>query len=178
MLKDFSGPVATAFAATVAALITLHFNRRQEIIGAAQKDIAASQRDIAKDKLKVDLFKERYAIYSAAKTLIEHTASLRDSDDVMRRSAEIRNLYIELDEAKFFFDAKVCAFLQKLHDEAESFLIELCADVDVDDASAWSARAERLARKNKTLRQTYVDLPKTFEGALEFTQLTGTAGDN
>ncbi len=177
LLRDFAGPLATVFAATVAALITFHFNKRQTIIAAAQRDIAASQRDIAKDKLKVDLFKERYAIYSAAKTLIDSAANLRDADDVMRHTAEFRKLYIALDEARFFFDAKVRAFLNKLHDDVESFLTDLSADVDVDDAAAWSARAERLAHKNAILRQVYADLPKMFEGALEFTQLTRTAGD-
>lgn len=170
--KDFSAPLATVFAATVAAIVTFYFNKRQTEIAKSQMGIAASQRDIATDKLKVDLFKERYGIYEAAKLLISIIANLRDFDDVGRRNNEIRDLYVKLEEARFFFDPDICAFLEKLHSNAESFLTELSADVSADDAAAWSARAERLTTKQAILRQMYADLPKKFQSALEFTQLT------
>ena len=176
ILKDFAGPLATVFAATVAAIITFYFNRRQTAIASTQMDIAASQRDVAKDKLKVDLFKERYAIYLAAKMLMENVTFLSDADDVLRRTTEIRSLYIQLDEARFFFDEKVCGFLNRLHDDTESFLTDLIADVNVDDQTAWSARAERLARKQAILREAYANLPKVFKSALGFSQLTRPSG--
>jgi hypothetical protein len=48
-LKDFAAPVATVFAASVAAWIALR-------LGKGQVAIARSQADIARDKLKFDLF--------------------------------------------------------------------------------------------------------------------------
>ena len=49
LLKDFAGPVATIFAASVAAHIALR-------LGKGQVAIATSQAAIARDKLKFDLF--------------------------------------------------------------------------------------------------------------------------
>jgi len=163
--KDFAGSIATIFAAAVAAIVTFYFNRRQTAI-------AASQRDIARDKLKVDLFQQRYKIYSVAKLLLEKIIVFGDRDDVVRGTNEIRDFYVTLDEARFFFDPDVCRLLETLHDNAEAFLTDLSADVNVDDPKAWSARAERLAKKQAVLRQMYADLPKRFENALGFAQLT------
>ena len=117
------------------------------------------------------MFKERYAIYFAAKKLIEVVTHLRDAEDVARRTTEIRNLYVELDEARFFFNATVRAFLNKLHADTELFLTDLSADVNVDDQEAWSSRAERLAHKQAVLRQAYADLPKVFKLRSSFLNL-------
>jgi hypothetical protein len=171
ILKDFAGPLATVFAATVAAIITFYFNRRQTAIASTQMDIAASQRDIAKDKVQRALCNLSRSEDVDGKCDVSH-----DADDVLRRTTEIRSLYIQLDEARFFFDEKVRGFLNRLHDDTESFLTDLIADVNVDDQTAWSARAERLARKQAILREAYANLPKVFESALGFSQLTRPSG--
>ena len=61
--KDFAGAIATTFAAFVAAGITYFFNR-------AQTRLAETQADVAVEKLKLDLFEKRYALYNSAKQLV------------------------------------------------------------------------------------------------------------
>ena len=63
--RDFASPVVTVIAAVIAGCITYIFAR-------VQADIAKSQRDIALDKLKFDLFRNRYEIYNSAKELLEY----------------------------------------------------------------------------------------------------------
>src|SRR5947209_16987516 len=110
VLKDFSAPVATSFAASVAAYIALR-------LGSGQAAIAKSQAAIARDKLKFDLFEMRYDIYSKLKELIEYTQTIHDFEkiDTMR----VRALYVKLDEARFFFDQNIVAFINQVHDVAE-----------------------------------------------------------
>ena len=68
-----------------------HFNRRQALI--------------AQDKLKFDLFKERYAIYSAAGELIEFVNSSKERPGEEHKFTELMN---ELMKAHFFFDETTC----------------------------------------------------------------------
>jgi len=84
-LKDFAGPVATIFAASVAAFIALR-------LGSGQAAIAKSQAAIARDKLKFDLFEMRYDIYSKVKELIEYTQSIHDFERI--DATRVRALYV------------------------------------------------------------------------------------
>ena len=64
------GPVATIVAALIAILVTAS-------IGIAQWRIARAQKDIALDKLKLDLFVKRYAVYDAARNVSEYMSPAR-----------------------------------------------------------------------------------------------------
>jgi hypothetical protein len=163
--RDFASPIAVIIGSSVAGTITYIFSK-------AQKQIAGSQRDIAFDRLKFDLFKNRYEIYEAAKELIEHVSLVSD----IQKSAptKIRALYIKLDEARFYFPPDICTFLNDLHSRCELFFSHLALrdQINMDDAEQWSKSADLLASDQAALREIYGSLPSTFAKSLAFKQLT------
>ena len=77
----------------MAAEITYFFNR-------AQTRLAATQADVAVEKLKLDLFEKRYALYTAAKQLIMFLAELHlTSKAFLKVLADRSNLSTDDDEA-------------------------------------------------------------------------------
>lgn len=168
VLKDFAGPAATLCAAITAAAITLYF-------AAIQTRIARAQAAIALDKLKHDLFEKRYAIYLAAKQLIEYVIMQHDIDKV--DSAKVRSLYIKLDEARFFFDADVRSFLKRITDASEYLLTAMGARQRLaqHDDKEWTRLTEILSASTLTLNSSYADMPIKFEQSLAFRQVTNVA---
>lgn len=164
IMKDFASPILSLITAILAATVAIR-------IGNLQAQIGKAQRDIALDKLKFDLFTKRYEIYEAAKRLIEHLVMV---SDMMKQDATlIRQLYITMDEARFFYGPDICAFLDRLHDASEAFLTLLGEreNMNIDDSDKWADTADRLALRQKRLREIYASLPVTFEPALSFDQL-------
>ena len=166
-LKDFASPIVTLVAAGFAGVITFTFAR-------IQARIANSQRDIALDKLKFDLFNHRYQIYETAKALIEHISFISDLEK--SEPDKIRSFYIKLDEARFYFPADIRVVLEEIHATCERFFGHLAERdrVNIDNREEWSRLAEALANDQATLRKIYSGLPRTFESALAFRQLTVT----
>lgn len=164
-LKDFLPSIVTLITAAVAAGITISFAR-------VQAKIARSQRDIALDKLKFDLFEKRYAIYSAAKQLLEQLALV--SDIKKADSSTIRGLYVTLDEARFYFPLETRHFLSQITAASERFLEHVVQRevMSIDDTDQWRVTADTLARDQAELRRFYASLPEKFETALAFRQLT------
>ena len=165
--KDFAGPLATLLAAITAVVVTVLFNLQQ-------LRIARSQRDIAHDKLKFDLFNNRYAIYEAAKSLIEYVSFISDIEKT--DANRIRTLYVTLDEARFYFPSDICKHLRELHDRCERFFEHLAERdrINLDDREKWSQMAEVLASDQSALRAIYASLPATFESSLAFKQITSS----
>jgi hypothetical protein len=164
-LKDFAGPVATVVAAATAAWITFRFNSKQT-------SIAQSQAEIALDKLKVDVHKERYEIYSAAKSLIETMSKLYDLETTINPEI-IRAFYVKIDEARFFFDSDIRELLDRLHQQCET-IFEARAKMKagkMDDVQ-WGKWGDALAKEEATLREMYAQMPSRFESALALQKLT------
>jgi hypothetical protein len=158
MLDWITGPVATIIASIVAALFA-----------GAQVCVARTQKDIAYEKLKVALFEKLYAIYLATKELIEYTLEGKGN------SAEdvnfIRKHYIALEEARFFFEPEIQAFLRNVKAKCET-LFETLAEKDMmnpeDNPEAWRDIANRVAEQRRKLSTMYSELPDRFENALGF----------
>ncbi len=95
------------------------------------------------------------------------------SDMKHQDSTLIRQLYVKMDEARFFYGSDICAFLDRLHDASEAFLNILGERevMNIDDSDKWVDTADRLALRQKHLREIYASLPSTFESALSFDQL-------
>lgn len=165
-LKDFAAPVATIFAASVAAWIALR-------LGKGQVAIARSQADIARDKLKFDLFEMRYDIYEKVKELIEYTQTVHDFEKI--DSPRVRALYVKLDEARFFYDQTIISFInevQKISEKRFGLLGERW-QADDGDEDRWNQLVEQLTGCDITLRELYAEAPTVFESALKFEQVTG-----
>jgi hypothetical protein len=101
-LKDFAGPIATVIASVTAAIVALRMGR-------TQADISKSQLRTAHEKLRLDLFEKRYAVYTAARDLI--SVILRDGD---LNDADLRKFYIGTADASFLFHHEVVAYLSRL----------------------------------------------------------------
>jgi hypothetical protein len=162
-VKAFVGPAATV----IASFAAICFAR-------AQLQVARAQKDIAYDKLKLDLFERRYAIYAAAKDVIMY---IREGKGGRIEDANfMREHYIALDEARFFFDPEIQALLANVKEQCEGCLE---ADQDMmnpemnpeDDTVAWDEKTRQAAHRLRKLSEMYADLPRRFEKTLEFTSV-------
>jgi hypothetical protein len=162
--QDFAGSIATIVAALVAARIAYVFSQ-------AQTRIAQTQADVAIEKLKLDLFERRYAIYSSAKQLVECLALQHEFYKVDH--VKIRSFYVTLDEGRFFLPAGIRNFLGELERTSEDFLKVLAdrSNLNVDDQEAWQSTADKASGLNARLREIYAELPRAFEEALAFKQI-------
>lgn len=164
VLKDFVGPTATFIAAVAAMLVTWHFN-------CVQTKIASSQRDIAFDKLKLDLFEKRYEIYSAAKSLIKLLLETSDYDKIDHM--KIKELYVKLDESRFYFGIHIREFIHKIHELSEAYIADQEQRKNPEtDRNQSSLETNEFSNDRAKLRDMGSQLPKTFESALAFTKLT------
>jgi hypothetical protein len=136
----------------------------------AQVRVAETQINIANDKLKIDLFEKRYAIYKAAKDLIEYVMSNCNGGI---DSQFVRKRFIELDESRFFFDCHIRKVLDDATKECDRFLvmIEERKQINVDDVALWRKTAEDVAKQQQKLNALYRSLPKVFEKVLAFRHL-------
>jgi hypothetical protein len=114
----------------------------------------------------------RYAVYAAAKQLLEHMAFVQDTQH--SDTTKIRTLYVTLDEARFYFPPDIVRFLSEIHASCERFMTHIAERErsSIDDAPAWIALAETLAADQSEHRALYASLPQRFEATLAFRQLT------
>jgi hypothetical protein len=162
--KDFASPIVTLIAAVIAGFITYTFAR-------VQARIATSQRDIALDKLKFDLFRNRYEVYEAVKKLLEYVPFI---DDIAKTdTSKIRSLYVKMDEARFYFPSDICAVLNEIHKRCELFFEHLAERdrINIDDRDEWSRLADILGDDQAALQKIYGSLPQIFETTFAFKQL-------
>ncbi len=171
--KDFAGPIATVIAAVAATGITYFLGHSQTKIASAQKQIAQSQRDIAYDRLKYDLFKERYGFYVTAKHLIEKISGNRFPLGI--HDPELRAMRIKLDEARFFFLPRETGLFSRIetlaaeHEGARSVMEK--TNNETDRRKAGNMAAENLME----LVRAYETLTPDMEPELGFTQFTRQA---
>jgi hypothetical protein len=162
MIEKFAGPAATVFASLVAA-----------VFAAAQFCVAKAQKDIAYDNLKFALFEKQNAIYLAAKELIEY---IREGKGGRLEDVDlIREHYIALDEARFFFEPEIQDLLTNVEKECEGYLTTVDEKNMMnpeDDPEAYREKAQQAANRMKKLNEMYASLPKRFERALAFKQVT------
>jgi hypothetical protein len=163
--KDFAGPIATVCAAAAAVFVTIHFNRKQ-------MQIAETQKNIALDKLKWDSHEERYKIYTEAKELISYVSQQHDVEKIDNQ--KVRDLRVKIDEARFFFNPSIRAFLDEIDHTAESLLSNLGVRWQThedDDDIEWREINEKLGNDTQKLRSLYAEMPNKFESALALSQL-------
>jgi hypothetical protein len=151
LFKDFAGPVATILAAGAAVAVTATFSWRQV-------QIADRQAATALDQLRYNLFEKRYAVYTAAKELIEFTLNysfpVSPTDGV-----RLNRIQSTLAEARFFFSDAICGFLDTLSKNCEGY----------------RTRRRSLTPDQQEVDQLwniFVTMPKHFGTELEFRQLT------
>lgn len=165
--KDFAGPIAVIIASGAATWITHR-------LGSRQARIAEAQRDIAYDKLKHDLFDQRYEIYLAAKSLIEAMFAALPGDDVKRDAdPEIKRLRLKLDEARFFFPPDTRAYCESIEKHVYDLLVASRAVTGYsEDRPERQQLRDQQANAEIALAKIYEELAKIFERDIGFDQLT------
>jgi hypothetical protein len=85
-----------------------------------------------------------------------------------------RSFYVKLDEARFYFPPDIRAQLETIHATCERFFAHLAKRnrLNIDNREEWSQLADALTADQVELREIYASLPKSFEPALAFRQLT------
>jgi|ERR1041385_3135031 hypothetical protein len=155
LLKDFSGPVATAFVGLVALFITYSWNRRQAVI--------------ALDKLKFDLFERRYAVYVAAQKMLQ--PFLKHDTGILQLS-EYREVMVKVYEARFFFGPNTQKYLEQMTSDwmmYQDYVVHLARkDLDEEPRFNISMKSKELWWR---LNAAFDELPKRFEKELGFRQL-------
>jgi hypothetical protein len=154
--KDFAAPVATIVVAITAGFITWSYNMRQLII--------------AQDKLKLDLFKERYALFKSAEELIVLLGQQIGNDQV--DTFKIQQLRERTEEMRFFFGAEVQEFRLKLVDLINPLVgVILKLAEQRRQYEAGEQETSELIRYTNQLSEWYKTLPQIFERELGFRQL-------
>ncbi|MCK1595477.1 hypothetical protein [Bradyrhizobium sp. 164] len=101
-LKDFAGPAATAFAAVIAGLIAYQ-------LGRSQVEVAEKSWATANEKIVLDLFDKRLAIFEEIRSIIS---------EVVRNGTaptELHFRYVRaIDRVPYFFGGEVQAYLEQL----------------------------------------------------------------
>lgn len=109
-LHDFAAPVATIVAATVAATITFYFNRAQTRIARQQAATAHLQARLATVRLKHDLYDRRFALFSAARSMLGYIFRNGNvSDEVLGSYAR------DIGVAPFLVSEEVVVYLDHLY---------------------------------------------------------------
>jgi hypothetical protein len=161
ILHDFAAPIATIIAAGAAVFVTWRLGLRQVQIATQQAAIAEQQADTSLNRLRFDLFEQRYRVYQAAIRIIELSLDSRLSP---AESGELQRSYITIGEAEFFFATEICDFVKKLGQDCTRYrrTSRMSADPEEDN---------RLL----ALRDT---MPSRFAGALGFSQLNAAASNS
>jgi hypothetical protein len=158
------GPLATIFAAIIAVLVT-------GTLGFAQWRIARAQKDIAYDKLKLELFDKRYAIYQAALSL---SRALSPS---YRRIPyeEFGQLQYTLQEAVFLFPANVVELTKRIHTLSFEWEQQTEALSSVDNPLSEELKEKMLQQRQlipKEMGRIRLIVDDVFLPELSFKQLT------
>lgn len=131
--KEYGGPLATVFASIVAAFASIVAVCVTRTLGRGQHEIAKAQWWTAENKLRLDLFDRRYAVFAAAKDftliIIQH-GDFVDSD----LNASARGTA----DADFLFDEDVSCFLKEIRKNAVD--LRLCRQVFEGKAPSSTSR--------------------------------------
>lgn len=155
------GPIATIVASFIAVCVTT-------ILGTAQFAIARSQRDLARDKLKLDLFERRFAVYQAAKSL---SNTLRPNSTKRIEYERFDEWSATLTEARYLFSSSVVALAQKIIDLAFEWErnLEVIDGMDEETLDILRRRQEAISKEMSGL---HLFVEGVFDPELAYKELT------
>jgi hypothetical protein len=172
MVSTYLGPLATIFAAGAAVFVTWRIGQAQVRIAEGQAQTARAQRDIAFDKLKHDLFERRYAIYTAAKRIMERViqtgADERPIDD-----HELMDMRIKLDEGRFFFPPMPVALFEMIDQLTTQHEVARLSWLRDNDNDANRVRqGDVMGDAITKLSEIHRQFPALMQEEMAFSQLT------
>jgi len=158
--KDFAGPFATVVAAIAAGIITYVFASRQVGVAEQQAKIAEQQAQTALDQLRYNLFERRYAIYAKTHDLLRTMLNRHNDEEFF--ASQLSPYYVAIKEARFFFPATMCDWLQSLWDTDLPKFLE----------ARRKPESPEFMEIMRTLLRRIEELPDRFGQEMQFSQLT------
>ncbi len=136
IFKDFAGPVATIIAAISAVGVTAYFGWRQS-------QTAEKQLQTAEEKVRLDLFDRRYAVYEELRAIVVQygRGGVNQTEYLKFKAASSR--------ARFLFGPEVTSFLEATAEDLLQEVIHWAAPRPVSEDKREAADAVLVARANR-----------------------------
>ena len=99
IVKDFAGSIATVIAAGTAAFVTIRIQRENQ--------------QLARDRLKLDLYDQRYQVFAATRDLLLLRVRGLDPEEASTK-AELDRIYAKMVEVSFSCGSRAQAFVEKV----------------------------------------------------------------
>jgi hypothetical protein len=152
--------------------VTWRIGQAQVRIAESQARTALAQRDIAFDKLKHDLFEKRYAIYTAARCVMERVirtgADERPIDD-----HELMDMRVKLDEGRFFFPPKPVALFEMIDQLTTQHEVARLSWLRDNDNDANRVRqGDAMGDAVMKLSEIHRQFPVLMQAEMAFSELT------
>jgi hypothetical protein len=156
-IKDFAGPLATVIAAGAAALVAYRLGQSQISVARTQAEIADRNWKTSNQKIVLELFERRLAIYEATRSIIgEITRSGSAPDDVLFRFGTAT------DRVPYYFGQEIQDYLEtiRIHMIELELSNSMLKNPTVPNRATWAER-----RKNHFLSVTdfYKKSPALFK---------------
>jgi hypothetical protein len=155
LVKDVAGPIATVFAAAMAGWIAYRIGNSQVAVARTQAEIAEKNWKTSNEKIVLDLFDKRLAIFEDIRAVIgEVVRSGGASDDLLFRYDKA------IDRVSYFFGEEVQRYLRELRLQLIdlNLAITMMAANDPDRHKWITKKYEHL----KTITKFYEEHPSLF----------------
>jgi hypothetical protein len=109
LIKELAGPIATVFAAAAAAFVAYRLGKSQIAVAKMQADIAQRNWETANERVVLELFEKRVAVYDGIRDVI---------GEVTRSGSVPNDLYFRyikaIDRVPFLFGKEVKIYLETI----------------------------------------------------------------
>ena len=176
---EWAKALAPTFVSALAVLLSVFTVLLSRQIAHQQTKIAERQASTALDQLRYNLFEKMYAVYDAARDAVAIAFEKRTEDKIPN---ELNTLFLRFEEVRYFFAPEIYLFLDQLRADIREFLQtnynyrqKWLHNIDSQHAEIRKLKLDAEAELLELERALYVkqqNLPKTFEAALSFPQLT------
>jgi hypothetical protein len=156
MLKDFAGPLATVIAASAAGWVAYRLGQSQISVAKSQADIAERTWKTSNEKIVLELFERRLAIYEQIRSVIgEVTRSGAAKDELLFRYLDA------IDLVPYFFGDEVRNYLEdiRIHIIDLNLCNSMLDNPSVPDRGTW---AERRTKHFLGVTSFYKEAPQLF----------------
>jgi hypothetical protein len=156
-IKDLAGPIATVIAASAAAFVAYRLGQSQISVARTQTEIAERNWQTSNEKIVLELFERRLAIYEETRSVIgEITRSGAAPDDILFRFGTAT------DRVPYYFGQEIQDYLEtiRIHMIDLQLSNSMLENPTVPDRATWAER-----RKNHFLGVTnfYKESPALFK---------------
>ena len=156
MISELAGPVATVLAAAAAAYVAFTLGRSQTAVAKLQADIAKRAWQTSNERIVLDLFEKRLAIYEEIRETIKPINGSGNSGD-----EDFYKYCQSIDRARYFFGPDVTNYLERLRIALSSHQLA-CAMVSNNSTPDRHNWVQRKAEAFKQIIGFYNDAPPLF----------------